>query len=255
MQMVQKAEISWTFWASYVHLHVLSKIHLSWKSRVLSNISEQGSHNIYCCRNGFVLVLRLFADLTAMSKGLWILQAFGKCIKKNYNKTQMERILDCTSCAWNSFTSRTAFSIKHFPKVFFSWDCSHSRVHGDGRLQLVVWEGLENVNKRQFGSDLWPWALGTTHMDEEQFAWDECLTCHIRVLTSPWIRAKSTRRADLPTCNHALCPQFVCSIAVGILFYVCIVILSLFPPECLSVAISSFLYKSQPTGVGSNTHS
>lgn len=165
----------------YVCMFLVKCTELNIHSFIQHFWARKPGHDIHCCRNSFALVFRLFADLTAMSKGLWILQPFGKCIKKKYyNKTQMERILDCTSCAWNSFNSRTAFSIKHFPKVCFSWERSRSWVHGDGRLQLVVWEGLENVNIRQFGSDLWPWAHGTTHMDEEQFAWDECLTCRLR---------------------------------------------------------------------------
>jgi len=105
----------------------------------------------------------------------------------------MERILGCTGCAWNSSNSRTAFSIK-----YFSWEHSRFWVHADGWLQIVVWEGSENVNIRQFGGDLWPWAHGTTHTDEEPFGWDECLTCGLRVWNhhgSEW----RTRCSDLPT--------------------------------------------------------
>lgn len=164
----------------------------------------------------------------------------------------MERILDCTSCAWNSFNSRTAFSIKHFPKVFFSWECWSTW------RQTTPTCGLRRIGKCKHTA-VWQWPLTPGPWDHTHGRVTVCLRWMLdvpfKVLKSPWIRAKSTRRSDLPTYNRALCFQFVRMIAVEILFYVRIVILSLFPPECLSVAISSFLYKSQPTGVGSNTRS
>lgn len=73
---------------------------------------------------------------------------------------------------------------------YFSWECSRSWVHADGRLQIVVWEGIGKCKHTAVWQ--WPLTLGPwDHTHGWGTVWVRWMfDVRFKGLKSPWIRVK-----------------------------------------------------------------
>ncbi len=112
-------------------------------------------HDIHSCRDSFALVFRLFADLTAMSKGFWILQPFGKCIKQIIIKPKWKEYTTALAALESRLTVELLFPSSIFQKHFLAESAAALEYM---RRRTTPACGLRRIGKCKHTA-VWQWPL------------------------------------------------------------------------------------------------